>query len=170
MASVSVNVSTYFPKLNTSMDRAWPLHLLALAAYIIAFFQVEKLSPVSAKVPARWWRRGTARRQIDMKLLLTFVPGWAKVLTLVASVNAFWAMTLSMPTGTVADRDGQHQLIQNGHVARLLTTAEYDDFQRHLLRGFSSVWIIFSFAAFIAAAYVIPRLKRRKVEADAAGR
>jgi hypothetical protein len=138
------------------MDWAWPVHLAVLIVFGIAINRMTRLVKRDDPASERTWFGRSVSSNTDLTRYVGTVPIWFKIAILLEFVWAATGFGHSLPVGTVQDINGQHQLLDHGHLIRILSDAEYDRFQNLLLRGFSSIWIVFSTMAYAYWAYVIP--------------
>ena len=159
--SLIAHIGTFIPGVRESMDWTWPLHVAVVLLFVVLAFQAQKLAPSVFRPQSIL----TLRMDPSVRMSLQSVPRVMKAmfaLTMVYFILIFVATFFTFPGGTVEDIGGQHRLVSHGQIIRLLPQSEYTGFQNHLVRSFSALWIYFSLAGFIGAAYILPAMKLYK--------
>ncbi len=157
VVSLVMHLLTFVPGLPLNMEMVWMLHVLTMAVVLAAvFFLVRRRgrTPESKRSHSKTVR----------SMLLSAVPGWAKVLAVVLIIYAgvnfflFWGQ---MDGGAPSYSDGRYYLANRGTLLRELTRVEFERYQMLEVRGFSGHWMAFSFVAWTLLHYVCP-LRREK--------
>ncbi|MCA9536477.1 MAG: hypothetical protein KC593_22495 [Myxococcales bacterium] len=160
-ASLLVHLLTFVPSVAINMDFVWPLHVGAMASFLVMFVglihvqsALRKSTPQADSPSSRLEMRREFNRRV-----WEATPLPVKVLFPLAMLYVLYNFFASIPAGGTPDlRDGVYVLHNHGTVVREITLAEYERFRTLTVRGFSGHWMIFSAVPLVFYTWLWPRL------------
>jgi hypothetical protein len=157
--SVVVHLLTYIP-IPIPMIVAFPFQILALAALGMMALRekdIIKDQPWLRPVFCRGNKLFHPYLSLRYDHIKTFIGCYA-VLICCYSWFKTWA-------GMPAEVNGHYEIVKRGVTVREISKAEYQQFEAYWLRGFSIMWILFTYVSTLFFLKVIPALKKEAQDA-----
>lgn len=161
VASLLVHLLTFVPSVAINMDYVWPLHVGAMASFLVMFvglIHVQSALRKSTPQAAMAGSRLDVRREFNRRVWEA-TPLPVKVLFPLAMLYVLYNFFSSIPAGTPDLHDGVYVLHNHGTVVREITLAEYEHFRTLTVRGFSGHWMLFSAVPLVFYTWLWPRLR-----------